>query len=81
MDKNNNKPVYEMRLGHVRIAVWRNFSEGGTKEWFNASLSRRYLKDGVWQETNTFNGLADLTLVGECIAQAKDWIARQEEQA
>jgi hypothetical protein len=72
----DNKPVYEKRLGHIRV---ENVTEG--KRWHNVAITRRYRQEDDWKEATTFNGLADLALVGECIARAKDWIARREEEA
>ena len=79
MEQNKKKPAYEKRLGNIRIAVWENVTDG--KRWHNAAVTRRYKQGDEWREASTFNGLADLALVAECIAFGKSWIADRQEQA
>ena len=78
----NNKPVFEKRLGHIRVAIWENTTEEG-RRWHTVAITRRYRheSDKTWRNATTFTGLADLALVGECVALAKGWIARREEEA
>ena len=75
-----NKPVYEKRLGSIRLAIWRNTAEEG-KNWHNVAITRRYRHQDEWKEATTFNGLGDLALVGECVNAAKAWIAEDDKQA
>jgi len=75
---NGKKPVFEKRLGSIRVAVWENTTDG--KRWHNSSITRRYKQGDEWKETPTFNGVGDLALVGECVELAKAWIARREEE-
>jgi len=74
--KNENKPVYEKRIGGVRVAIWEN--QNGSGIWHNVSIMRHY-KDGEdWKEASTYNGLGDLALVREAVEVARDWIRRRE---
>ncbi len=72
----SNRPLFEVRLGAIRVSVWRNQSDNG--DWFNTVITRRYRDGEDWKETNTFNGLADLALVSEGARLARDFIADQE---
>lgn len=72
MDK--NRPVYEERLGNIRLSIWANSNERGT--YHNVNIVRKYRDaDGVYRDTNTFTGLADLALVAEATRIARDFIA------
>jgi len=81
----NNKPVYEKRVGHCRLAIWENVTKGKDgrpdKVWHNVTIVRQY-KNGndEWQEAPTFNGLGDLALLAACVELARTWIIRKEEQ-
>lgn len=77
----DNKPVFEKRLGQVRLAIWENATDDPKKKWHNVSITRRYKQNDDWKETSTFNGLGDLALLGECVNLAKDWIALREQAA
>ena len=79
-NKENNKPVFEKRLGHCRVAIWENSAEEG-KRWFNVTVTRRYKTGDEWKEATTFNGLGDLALASECVNLAKSWITKREELA
>lgn len=84
-----NKPAYEKRLSHIRLAIWENPADGKSQDaegnarapgkvFHNVTISRVYRIGEVWHEAPTFNGLADLALVAECITLAKAWIAGRE---
>jgi len=75
-NEKTNTPAHEVRLGSVRLSVWRNVSDSGA--WFNTSISRRFRQDDDWKDSNAFNGVADLALVAEGIAQCRDFILRQD---
>lgn len=79
MNNNKDKPAYEKRLNQIRVTVWENQSESGP--WFNTVITRRYMEGTVHKEANTFNGLADLALVAEAVALARDFIRQQEDEA
>lgn len=73
-----NKPVYDKRLGNIRLAIWENGS--GDKKWFSASVTRRYKDGDEWKDATSFAGLADLAIVQQAITLAVDWIARREDE-
>jgi hypothetical protein len=73
-----NRPVFEKRLGFIRVAVWENNNDGVV--WHNVSLTRRYKDGDNWKEVATFNGLGDLAQVAAAVALAQDWIARRQEE-
>ena len=79
MSRRNSKPVYEKRLGSVRVAVFENESDG--RKFFNASLTRSYKDGDEWKESSTFNGLHDLAVLKEVVCRAADFIASREEAA
>ena len=72
-----NKPVYEKRIGSVRLAIWEN--ENDKKTWFNISVVRRFKEGEEWKETSTFNGLSDLTHLAKAVELGIAWIERREE--
>jgi hypothetical protein len=71
-----NGPVFERRLNHIRVSVWRNVNEG--RPWFNTVFTRRYKDGNDWRDSNSFNGLADLALLQEALEQAREYIRREE---
>ncbi len=74
---NKNKPIYEERLGHIRLTVWENTNERGT--FYNVNVVRRYRDtDGEYRDTHTFTGLADLALVAEAARLARDFVTRAQ---
>ena len=73
------RPSFERKLGTVRITVWRNVSKEKGREWFSATIVRRYKAGDEWKEVNTFNGIAELSLVRQGIDLALDWINQQSE--
>lgn len=77
MSKKGSKPVYDKRLGNIRVAIFENESDG--RVFFNASLTRRYKEGEEWKDTSTFNGLHDLAVVKELVGRAADYIASREE--
>ncbi len=77
--EDRNRPVFEKRLGAIRVAVWANVSPANDT-WWNISIVRRYRDGEEWKEANTFNGLGDLALVKEGVTLAAAWINAQELQ-
>jgi len=78
------EPVFEKRLGNIRVAIWENEANGATgkasQKWHNVSITRRYQVGEEWKEASTFAGLRDLALVSECIGIAKTWIGQRQEE-
>ena len=71
-----SKPVYEKRIGSIRLAIWENENEG--KTWFNVSAVRRFKDGEEWKEASTFNGLSDLTHLAKAVELGMAWIERRE---
>jgi len=56
------KPVFEYRAGGIRASVWENERKNDKGEPFithSTTITRRYMADGEWKETNSF-GVDDL---------------------
>lgn len=75
------KPDFEARFNGVRVAVWKNYTDG--RCWFSTAASRRVVEAGGKEAKyyTTFNGVADLVLLRAAIDQAIDWMNRQTEEA
>jgi len=79
MTQEKAKPVFEHRLNHIRVSVWANKSDHG--RFFNTVIVRRYKDGDEWKDSTSFNGLADLALVGEATRLARDFIAGEERKS
>ena len=68
------KPVFEQRLGAIRVTVWENKDkEGGV--FYNSTIVRRYKSgDDEWSNSNSYTGLADLALLKEAVELARRWV-------
>lgn len=76
-NEQQSAPAFSKQLGNIRVAVWRNEANGRT--YYNTTLTRQYRdKDEHFQESNSFNGQADLVLVQSAASQAAEWIDSQE---
>ena len=76
MTQTANKPVHEIRYGHVKVLVWQNETANGTRH--NVTVSRIYKADDEWKETSSF-GRDDLLLLAKAVNQAHTWIHEQKE--
>jgi hypothetical protein len=74
---NKSKPVHEVRLGHIKAAVWRNETEAGVRH--NVTLTRLYRDDNKWKSTDSF-GRDDLLIVAKVADQAHSWIFAQNQE-
>ena len=72
--KTKAKPVHEVRLGHIKAAVWRNDTEVGVR--YNVTLGRLYRNNDQWQSTDSF-GRDDLLVVAKVADLAHSWIFDQ----
>jgi len=74
MEKEQQKPVFEHRLGSIRVTVWENTDKEGNT-FYNTALVRRYQSgSGEWSNSSSFTGLSDLALLGEALELARTWI-------
>ena len=69
-----DRPVHEVRLGGVKVAVWKNESEKGTH--YNTTVNRIYKEGEVWKTSESF-GRDDLLLLAKAADQAHSWICEQ----
>ncbi len=72
----SEKPAFEARLNHIRVAVWENSSNG--KAWFNTVITRRFKDGDEWKDSNSYSGLGDLALAAEGVRLAQDFIRSQQ---
>ena len=78
MSKPVNRPVQEVRHGHIKALVWANDTSNGTR--FNVTLARIYKDGEEWKETSSF-GRDDLLLLAKTIDQVHTWILDQQATA
>ena len=76
MKNTKQKPIHEVRLGHVKAAVWKNETEAGVR--YNVTFSRIYKDGDNWKSTDSF-GRDDLLLLGKVADQAHSWIFEQSQ--
>jgi len=73
----NNRPVHEVKLGHVKAAIWANETAQGTRH--NVTFTRLYRDGDEWKTTESF-GRDDLLVVGKVADMAHSWIFEQIQQ-
>ena len=71
------KPIHEVRLGHIKAAVWRNETEAGVR--YNVTFSRIYKDGDDWKSTDSF-GRDDLLLLSKVADQTHSWIFAQSQE-
>jgi len=74
MKNTKQKPIHEVRLGHIKAAVWRNETEAGVR--YNVTFSRIYKDGDTWNSTDSF-GRDDLLLLSKVADLAHSWIFAQ----
>ncbi len=67
----SNRPVHEIRLGHVKAVIWANQSDAGTRH--NVSVQRLYRDGDTWATSDSF-GRDDLPLLSKVADLAHTWI-------
>ncbi len=67
-------PIYEIRFGFVKAAIWKNETENGP--WYNVTISRFYKQGNEWKDATSF-GRDDLLLVAKAADVAHTWICEQ----
>lgn len=61
------KPVSEVRIGHIKAAIWKNETDAGT--FFNVTLSRIYKDGDSWKSSDSL-GRDDLLLAAKVLSAA-----------
>lgn len=76
-----NRPAYEKRVGSIRLTIWMNRNSETGKPWFSASIVRRFRDkaNDEFKDAHTFNGVADLLVVGELVEQGLAFLREQGE--
>ena len=67
-------PVHEIRLGLIKVAIWRNETRVGERH--NVTVCRLFKNGDVWQQSSQF-GRDDLLLVAKALDIAHTWILTQ----
>ena len=62
-----SKPIDEIRLGAVKVAIWRNDTDHGVR--FNATFGRLYRDGEQWKSTDGF-GRDDLLVLAKVADRA-----------
>ena len=78
MKTNKTRPIHEVRLGHIKAAVWSNDTEAGVR--YNVTFSRLYKDGDQWQSSDSF-GRDDLLQVAKVADQAHSWIFSQSQES
>ena len=73
----NHKPVAEVRIGHVKAAIWQNETEGRKRH--NVTFSRLYRDGEKWKSTQSF-GRNDLLVLAKVADQAHSRIFELPQQ-
>ena len=77
MKSTKQKPIHEVRLGHIKAAVWRNETEAGVR--YNVTFSRIYKDGDNWKSTDSF-GRDDCLLLAKVADQTHSWIFQQSQE-
>ena len=77
MKTTKQKPIHEVRLGHIKAAVWKNETEAGVR--YNVTFSRIYKDGDTWNSTDSF-GRDDCLLLAKVADQAHTWIFAQSQE-
>ena len=72
--ENPNRPAHEIRHGGIKLAIWANQTEKGTR--YNVTFERSYKDGEEWKSTQSF-GRDDLLLLGLMSQWAFEWIVAQ----
>ncbi len=72
------RPVYEMRIGLTKAAIWRNSNEQ-QRSWFSVSFNRSYKTGTEWKSTANF-GLGDLLELAKLADMAHTWILENQRE-
>lgn len=69
------KPIHEIRLGMIKVAVWRTNTRVGERH--NVTVCRLFKNGDVWAQSQHF-GRDDLLLVAKAMDLAHTWIYSQQ---
>ena len=72
-----NKPIHEIRMGHVKATIWANEGKAGPRH--GIKMSRIYKDGNKWCTTETFSR-DDLPLLAKVADSAHTWIYAQAQE-
>lgn len=61
------KPVSEVRIGHIKAAIWKNETDKGA--FYNVTLTRLYREGDSWKSSDSL-GRDDLLLAAKVLSAA-----------
>lgn len=67
-------PIHEIRLGLIKVSIWRNETRVGERH--KVTVCRLFKNGDVWQQSTQF-GRDDLLLLAKAIDLAHTWILTQ----
>ena len=70
-DSPRKRPVQDVRLGHIKAAIWENTVSDIVR--YNVTFSRIYKDQDEWKSSDTF-GRDDLLVLAKVAGQAHTWI-------
>ena len=65
------KPIHEIRLARIKVSLWANHSDNGTR--YNATVCRLYRDGDAWKTSDSF-GRDELPLVIKALDIAYTWM-------
>ena len=65
------KPAYEIRMGVIKAAIWKNGSH------YHVTVSRLYKDNGDWKYSENFRR-DDLLVLAKVVDLAHTWIYQQD---
>ena len=70
---NKPKPIHVIRsANNTSASIWKKEDKNG-ELFYTVNVDRSYLKDGVWQRTNSFRH-EELPMVRKLYAKAEAWL-------
>jgi hypothetical protein len=70
-DSPRKRPIQDVRLGHIKAAIWENTVSDIVR--YNVTFSRIYKDQDEWKSSDTF-GRDDLLVLAKVADQAHTWI-------
>ena len=71
MKKETKRPAYEIRIGSVLAAIWKNETDKGVR--YNVTFSRLYKDGAQWKSAESF-GKDDLLVLAKIANEAHSQI-------
>ena len=72
------KPIRELRLGLIKVRIWRNRTRSGLRH--TIAVTRLFRNGDVWKESTRF-GRDDIPLLRLALDEAHTWIFHHSQRA